>query len=313
MTERALSVVEAGLLTTVQDLGRSGWGAAGIPSGGALDPDALRVANLLVGNPEGAAGLEITLLGPALTARGPIDLAVAGGDFGPAPGRVIGLRDGETLALRLREGGRGSARAAVAFAGGIDVPEILGSRSTCVVARFGGLHGGPLKTGDVVPLGAPCGSSLPEAAAPPLPALPEFTLRVLPGPQADFFDEGATELFFSSTYRLRPESNRMGARFAGPAVPGDPAAGGEMASEGTPLGAVQIPPDGQPIVLLNERPTTGGYPKIATVIAADLSLLVRAQPGAVARFARVSLEEARLRLSEKEERIRLWVATLRGR
>ncbi len=313
MTGRTLIVREAGLLTTVQDLGRPGWGAVGIPAGGALDPDALRVANILVGNPEGAAGLEITLLGPALTARGPIDLAVAGGDFGPAPGRVISLHDGETLALRPREAGRGSARAAVAFAGGIDVPELLGSRSTCVVARFGGLHGGPLRTGDVLALGAPCGLSHDGTSAPPLPALPEFTLRVLPGPQAGFFGAGATDLLFSSAYRLRSESNRMGARLAGPVIRGDPEAAGEMASEGTALGAVQIPPDGQPIVLLNERPTTGGYPKIGTVIAADLPLLVRAQPGAAVRFARVSLDEARRLLSEKEERIRLWQERLRGR
>lgn len=304
MTQRELLVREAGLLTTVQDLGRPGWGALGVPAAGALDAEALRIANLLVGNDEGAAGLEITLLGPTLEARGEIDLAVVGGDFGPSPGRVTRLRDGESVNLSPREPGRGSARAVVAFAGGIAVPEVLGSRATCVSARFGGLGGSPLRRGDVLPVGEPSSAATLRAGSPDLPASVEVTLRVLPGPQAGFFSEEATALFFASAFRIRPESNRIGFRLEGPRIAGDLAAIEELPSEGTPVGAVQITAGGQPIVLLAERPTTGGYPKIATVLAADLGLLVRAQPGAVVRFARADPIDARRLLAEREDRIR---------
>jgi biotin-dependent carboxylase-like uncharacterized protein len=304
MKERRLEVLEAGLLTTVQDLGRPGWGALGIPGSGALDDEALRLANALVGNPAGAAGLEITLLGPTLRARGDVAIAVSGGAFGPAPGRVLSLADGESVALRANDPSRGSARAVVAVAGGVDVPVVLGSRSTCVVARFGGLHGWPLRRGDELPVGAAGG--LPRAAAPlePLPWSEEPTLRTVPGPQDGLFDAGALEAFFGSAFRLLPESNRIGVRLSGPEIRGDAAAIREFPSEGTALGSVQITAGGQPIVLLNERPTTGGYPKIATVIAADLGLLVRARPGATIRFARVAVEEARWLRAAREERIR---------
>ncbi len=310
MRGRALLVREAGLLTTVQDLGRPGWGSLGIPAAGALDPEALRLANLLVGNDEGEAGLEITLLGPVLEARGDVDLAVAGGAFGSFPGRVVRLRDGETVSLRAAEPGRGSARAAVAVGGGIAVSEILGSRSTCVVARFGGLHGGPLGNEDVVPVGKPRRAPRLDAGVPTLRSEGDVTLRILPGPQAHLFGDEAIRTFHGEAFRLRPESNRIGFRLEGPPVAGDLAAIEELPSEGTAIGSVQITADGQPIVLLAERPTTGGYPKIATVIAADLGLLVRAQPGAAVRFAPASPAEAKRLLREREERIAEWAGRL---
>lgn len=306
MTERALEVVEAGLLTTVQDLGRPGWGALGIPASGALDEEALRLANALVGNPATMAGLEITLLGPTLRARGDVAITVVGGEFGPAPGRVLSLADGESVTLHATDPSRGAARAVVAVAGGVDVPLLLGSRSTCVVARFGGLHGWPLRRGDELPVGAVVGvpgAAAAVAALEPLPWSDEVTLRTVPGPQEDLFAAPALEAFFGSAFRLLPESNRIGLRLSGPAIPGDAAAIRELPSEGTALGSVQITADGQPIVLLNERPTTGGYPKIATVIAADLGLLVRARPGAAIRFARVTVEEARRLKAARDERI----------
>jgi len=310
VTERALLVREAGLLTTVQDLGRPGWSALGIPAAGALDPEALRIANLLAGNEEGAAGLEITLVGPVLEARGDVDLAVAGGAFGPTPGHVVRLRDGDALPLRAAEAGRGSARGAVAVSGGIDVPLVLGSRSTCVVARFGGLHGWPLRKGNVLPVGRPRRAPRRAAAGPARPAAARGTLRGGPGPPAPIVGEEALRTFYGAAYRLSPESNRIGFRLEGPAVDGDPAAR-EMPSEGTALGSVQITSDGQPIVLLAERPTTGGYPKIATVVAADLGLLVRAQPGAAIRFAPATTGEARSLLEERETRIGEWARWLR--
>ncbi len=304
MTERALVVCEAGLLTTVQDFGRPGWGALGIPAAGALDAESLRLANLLAGNDEGAAGLEITLVGPVLEARGDVTLAVAGGAFGPAPGRATVLRDGERIVLRAESPGIGPARAVVAVAGGIAVPEILKSRSTCVVARFGGLHGWPLRKGDLLPVGAPKRPPRLDLAVPEVPAPADPVVRVLPGPQADLFGDGAVRTFYGSAYRIRPESNRIGFRLEGPSVRGDLREIEELPSEGTALGAIQITADGQPIVLLSERPTTGGYPKIATVLAADLALLVRAQPGASLRFVVTTPGEARRLLAEKEERIR---------
>ncbi len=313
MTDRALLVREAGLLTTVQDLGRPGRGALGVPAGGALDKEALRIANLLVGNPEETAGLEITVLGPTFEALGEIDLAVSGGAFGPEPGRVIKVRGGERVELRPRAAGSGPARAVVAVAGGIAVPLVLGSRSTCVSAGFGGLDGRPLRKGDVVTVGEPFSAPCREARIPELPAADEITLRVLPGPQAGDFGEEATAIFHSSAFRIRPESNRIGFRLEGPKVAGDARAIEELPSEGTPLGAVQVTADGQPIVLLAERPTTGGYPKIAAVVAADLGLLVRAQPGSRVRFAPVALAEARRLLAEREERIRRFAEEVRSR
>jgi antagonist of KipI len=303
MTERRLEILEAGLLTTVQDRGRPGWGAFGIPPSGALDDEALRLANALVGNPDGAAGLEITLLGPTLRATGDVAIAVVGGAFGPAPGRVLPLADGESVALRAQDPARASARAVVAVAGGLDVPVLLGSRSTCVVARFGGLHGWPLRRGDGLPVGPAARAPRAAAALEPLPWSGDVTLRTVPGPQASLFGAPACETFFGSAFRLLPESNRIGARLSGPAIRGDAAAIRDLPSEGTALGSVQITAEGQPIVLLNERPTTGGYPKIATVIAADLGLLVRARPGAAIRFARVTMEEARRLAAAREERI----------
>lgn len=312
MTERALVVREAGLLTTVQDLGRPGWGAFGIPAAGALDAEALRLANLLAGNDEAAAGLEITLVGPVLEARGDVTLVVAGGAFGPAPGRATTLRDGDKVALRAAATGRGSARAVVAVTGGIAVPEILGSRATCVVARFGGLHGWPLRKGDILPVGTPKDSARLDLTLPALSAPDGRAVRVLPGPQADFFDDEALGTFCSSAYRLRPESNRIGFRLEGPAVRGDLRAIEELPSEGTALGSVQITADGQPIVLLAERPTTGGYPKIATILEVDLGLLVRTPPGASVRFEVTTPGEARRLLAEREERIRMFAEEVRG-
>jgi len=312
MTARALEILEAGLLTTVQDLGRAGWGALGIPASGALDEEALRLANALVGNPEGAAGLEITLLGPTLRAKGDIAVAVVGGEFGPAPGRVLTLGDGESVAIRANDAARSSARAVLAVAGGVDVPVLLGSRSTCVVARFGGLHGWPLRRGDEIPVGQAERVPRAGAALEPLPWSHEVTLRTVPGPQANLFGAPALDLFFSAAFRLLPESNRIGVRLSGPAIRGDAAAIRNLPSEGTALGSVQITADGQPIILLNERPTTGGYPKVATVIAADLGLLVRARPGAAIRFARVTLEEARRLRAASEDRIGR-IATGEGR
>jgi biotin-dependent carboxylase-like uncharacterized protein len=296
---RGLIVVEPGLLTTVQDLGRPGWGAWGVPVAGALDEDALRLANRLVGNPSDAAGLEITLSGPILKAVGDLELAVVGGNFGPAPGEVLRLDDGHTLALTA---GSGAVRAVVAVAGGVDVPRVLGSRSTCVSARFGGFQGRRLQKDDVLAVGTPFGPRLPGRANVPRPPAGDIVLRATPGPQEDHFDPEAAASFWRATYRILPESNRMGIRLAGPTLGFVETAA--LPSEGTAPGAVQITAEGQPIVLLAERPTTGGYPKIATVAAADLGLLARTAPGRNVRFERIAFDEARKLLLEREGDLR---------
>lgn len=288
MTGRALTVVEPGLLTTVQDLGRPGWGAWGVPVSGALDEEALRLANRLVGNPEDAAALEITLRGPVLKATGDLDVAVVGGAFGPAPGEVIRLGDSQTLALA---GGPAAVRAVVAVAGGIDVPRVLGSRATCVSARFGGFQGRRLERGDVLAVGTPSARPLPGRANVPRPPAGDIVLRAMPGPQEDRFDVEQRAAFWAGRWRLLPESNRMGLRLAGESLGFVETAA--LESEGTAPGAVQITAEGQPIVLLAERPTTGGYPKIATVAAADLGLLVRTAPGRHVRFERITVTDAR--------------------
>ena len=295
MTHRALYVVEPGLLTTVQDLGRPGWGAWGVPAGGALDEEALRLANRLVGNPEDEAGLEITLQGPVLKAAGDFDVAVVGGPFGPAPGEVIHVVDGRTLSLLA---GAGAVRAAVAVGGGIDVPRVLGSRSTCVSARFGGFQGRRLQRGDVLSVGLPWRPPLPGRANVPRPPADDVVLRAMPGPQEDLFEAEARAAFWTGRYRLLAESNRMGIRLAGASLGFVETSG--LPSEGTALGAVQITAEGQPIVLLAERPTTGGYPKIATVAAADLGLLARTAPGRFVRFERIAVTDARKLLPARE-------------
>lgn len=292
---RGLFVVEPGLLTTVQDLGRPGWGAWGVPAAGALDEEALRLANRLLGNPPEAAALEVTLTGPVLKAMGDLELAVVGGPFGPAPGEVIPLDDGRTLALAA---GPGAVRAVVAVSGGIDVPKVLGSRSTCVSARFGGFQGRRLQKGDVLAVGERLGPRLPGRANVARPPVGDVVLRATPGPQEDFFDAEARAAFWRGTYRVLPESNRMGIRLAGSSLGFVETTA--LPSEGTAPGAVQITADGQPIVLLAERPTTGGYPKIATVAAADLGLLARTAPGRNVRFERIDFDEARRLLLERE-------------
>jgi antagonist of KipI len=296
---RGIFVVEPGVLTTVQDLGRPGWGAWGVPASGALDPEALRLANRLVGNPEDAAALEVTLSGPVLKAIGDLLVAIVGGPFGPAPGEVVPIPDGRTLALTA---GPGAVRAVVAVTGGIDVPKVLGSRSTCVSARFGGFQGRRLQKGDVLAVGEAAGRPLPGRANVARPPLGDVVLRAMPGPQEDLFDPDARAAFWGGAWRIQPESSRMGIRLRGTSLGFIETAA--LPSEGTAPGAVQITAEGQPIVLLAERPTSGGYPKIATVADVDLGLLARTAPGRTVRFERIPVDEARRILAEREASVR---------
>jgi len=278
----ALLVLSPGLLTTVQDLGRPGLGAWGVPRGGALDPDGLVTANRLVGNPDGAAGLEVWFRGPRLRAAGEVRLAVAG-PFGPAPGRVLSLAAGEEIDLSPAPH---ASRAVVAFAGGIDVPRVLDSRSTSVAAGFGGFSGRPLRKGDRLGVGVETTARLDSVrpverqADGPDP----LVLACLDGPQAALFPPDALATLTGGSYRIASDSNRAGFRLDGPSIRWE---GPELPSEGATVGSIQVPPSGQPIVLLNEGPVTGGYAKLAVLPRAELTRLVRCPIGRAIRFRRV--------------------------
>jgi antagonist of KipI len=296
----ALEVLDGGLLTTVQDLGRHGYERYGVPVAGAMDPFALRAANRLVGNPPDAAALEITLVGPRLRATEKCLVAVAGADLGLRvngwdlpPWMAVFVRQGWTIAFTGRESG---CRAVLAVAGGIDVKPVMGSRSTYLSGGFGGFEGRALHRGDLVPV-EPVDFYLPERAGRTFPRhlIPGYsdtpTIRVVLGPQDDYFTDEGVATFLSSEYEVSPTSDRMGCRLQGLQIAHKDATG--IISDGIPLGAVQVPPDGQPIVMLADRQTTGGYPKIATVISADVPLLAQCVPGqSSVRFEAVGVEEA---------------------
>ncbi len=262
---RVIEVQEPGLLTTVQDLGREGFGPMGVSPSGAADAISLRIANRIAGNPEGAAGLEMTLLGAT---------------FGPT---------------------RSGARCYLCVQGGIAVTPFLGSASTHLLSGLGGHEGRPLRKGDMLRIGDAGGSYRKRTlAAKALERLaPRKILRVTPGPQSDWFSEAAQKLFYGSTFRVAEESNRMGLRLEGAAI--QEGAHGEMITEGVSLGAVQIPAGGLPIILFVEQQTTGGYAKIANVISADFRSLGQLRPRDKIRFERVDWETARGLLMDQEK------------
>jgi antagonist of KipI len=282
-------VVSPGLQTTVQDLGRFGWAHFGISASGAADAFALRAGNLLVGNAENAAALEMTLMGGALEFEGDTVIALTGSDFGAGLPlwSPVEVKAGQTVRCGPSQSG---ARCYVCVRGGIAVPKVMGSASTHVITGVGGRA---LRSGDMLPIGNEA-IRRPRGAARGVPRLDEGALRVTDGPQAESF---ADELY-RGAYTVSEESNRMGLRLHGPAVP---SAAGHMLTEGAPLGAVQVPPDGQPIILFVEHQTTGGYPKPANVISADFRRLGQLRPRDPVSFERVTIEQA-LRLLQQQER-----------
>jgi len=301
---KRIEVRSAGLLTTVQDLGREGYGPLGVSPSGAADPVSLRLGNRLVGNPENSPALEMTLLGGAFLFPEGALFTLTGSDFGatldsaPQPCWVSAqARPGQLLRVGPTQSG---ARCYLCMQGGISVDPFLGSASTHLLSGLGGHQGRALKRGDVLFLGdatAPFEKKSVSSAA--LHRLtPGKTIRVTPGPQADSFPASARKLFYDSTYRLAEDSNRMGLRLEGPAIPQQSA--GEMISEGVSLGAVQIAAGGQPIILFVEQQTTGGYAKIANVISADMHSLGQLRPRDEIRFELVDWETARKLLLEQE-------------
>ena len=292
-------VLRPGLLSTVQDRGRAGYQRFGVPVSGAVDQIALRVGNVLVGNPQNAAVLEITLHGPKLFVLADMVLALTGGEATATLDGVVVpwyesylARCGQVLDI---QGVARGLRTYLSVAGGIDVPVVLRSRSTCLVAKFGGVHGRALHEGDVLPIGQPT-RPLGRLSGWTAPAVwhgrhaSPVTLRVVWGPQEDAFTEEGRRIFVGSTYEVTPHTDRMGCRLHGPVIAHRDSA--DIISDWIPLGGIQVPGDGRPIVLLVDRQTTGGYAKIATVIGPDIPALGQCRPGDAVRFCAVPLIEA---------------------
>lgn len=296
-----IEILRGGAATLVQDLGRPGHAAAGVPRSGAMDPFAATAANRLVGNAPGAALLEILLRGPRLRATVPTSAALVGARFAATlDGRPV--RFGERFELpagsELDLGAAiDGARAVLALGGGVDVPLVLGSRSTDLRSGFGGWMGRPLAAGDRLPLGL--ARDCPTLVGPVSPFVPRagsWPLRALLGPQWERFTAAARTRFFAAEFRLAAHADRVGMRLVGPALP--TLTGAEIRPEPAWPGAVQVPGSGEAIVLGPDHPSTGGYAKLATVIAADLPTLAYLRPGDRIRFRPCSLVEARAALAE---------------
>lgn len=295
-----ISFRKKGLLTTVQDFGRIGYQRYGMPVCGAMDHFAMALANLLVGNPRGEAVVEATVLGPTIVFDEPEIFAVTGGDFGPTlngepieNSRAYRAEAGDTLALPMAKSG---ARAYIAFAGGLDLEEVMGSRSTFLKGGIGGLNGRPLQDGSRIGLRAPL-ADLPDLEDRFVPSdlLPpygsEVEVRFTYGPQDDLFSPAGKRTFTTSEYALSDKSDRMGFRMDGPAVERAAGSDGNIISDGICFGAIQVT-NGQPIVMMADRQTTGGYPKLGCVISADLPLLAQLKAGDKVRFRPVSVPAA---------------------
>ncbi|GGW51260.1 allophanate hydrolase [Streptomyces lucensis JCM 4490] len=286
MSDRSIVVERAGALTTVQDLGRPGYAHLGVPRSGALDPPAAALVNRLVGNPPDAAVLETTLDGCAVRARSTVTVAVGGapcpvavGGRPAAWGAPVVVPAGELLEAGAAIAG---VRSYLAVSGGVAVEPVLGSRATDLLS---GLGPAPLTDGTVLPLGPSPGPPARVDGAPQPRPPAHLVLRVTPGPRADWFTDRAVRDLTTRAYRVSPSSNRIGLRTEGPGL--ERARTGELPSEGMVLGAVQVPPDGRPVVFLADHPTTGGYPVIAVVRAADLPAAAQAVPGTPVRFVPV--------------------------
>ena len=298
-----IRVLDGGPQTTVQDAGRTGHMRYGIPPSGPVDRASFILANRLVGNPDSAAALEFTLMGPRLRAEAPCSLAVTGADapvtLNDAPAAAwttLVLTPGDVVKVGAARAG---VRGYVAFAGGLEVPPVLGSRATYLRGRLGGLRGRVLARDDVLSLQPgpiPRHRTVAEAARPRWGG--EIVVRVVLGPQADRFTADGVAAFLGSAFEVQPQSDRMGVRLAGARI--THARGHDIISDGIALGAVQVPGDGQPIVLLVDRQSTGGYTKIATVCSFDIARVGQAKPGQRLRFSAVDVAEAHRLLKESD-------------
>ena len=319
------TVQRAGFLISVQDLGRTGFRQFGVSTSGALDSFALRVANLLVGNDEGAAGLEITLGGLHLRFEDERSVAWCGGEFDvqngsralPA-GHVAHLQAGDELKVGRSQLG---CRCWLAISGGIDVPVVLGSRSTDLRANFGGFEGRALRDGDVLPLCTSPGLQPSATGISPWTAPHDWVssakrypvLRFVRGVGWNHFNASTLQRLTSEPFAVSPDSDRMGVRLDGPELKRDDKT--DLISEAVAAGTIQVPPSGKPILLLGDCQTIGGYPKIAHVITVDLGIAAQLCAGNTVRFCEVSLQDAHRLLMERErdlERFRIGLSLQRS-
>ena len=313
----SITVLNPGLLTTVQDLGRVGYQQFGVSVSGVMDPRAAAIGNILVGNPQGEAVLECTLMGPQLKFETDEVIAVTGGDLSPTlDGQpvptyaALAVKAGQTLRFGVPKAG---CRAYIAFAGGLDIPLVMGSRSTYMKAAIGGFEGRKLQKGDALGLRAPVAGYAnlhQRAIAPEFVPRPVYTLRVVLGPQDDAFTPEGVATFLGSEYTVTNEFDRMGCRMDGPAI--QHKNGGDIISDGIAFGAIQVPGSGKPILMGADRQTTGGYTKIATVISADFRLLAQLKAGDKVRFEAVSVQAAQQALHFQRGALALLADVVKG-
>ncbi len=311
-----LKILKGGMLTSVQDLGRYGFQKYGVIVSGAMDPFAHRIANLLVGNHENAATLEMSLTGPSIEFETDTCIALSGGDLSPrlddrpsGMWRIIAVKKGSVLSFGAPKKG---CRTYLAIAGGIDVPEVMHSKSTYLRAGIGGFQGRALKSGDQVPINSVDSqrlASLLKAAnseqhwqIPAIRYFKEPVVRVMKGRQFDLFNAESQKQLFNELFTVGSHSDRMGYRLEG--VPLSLEQPTELLSEPVSFGSIQVPPDGNPIILMADRQTTGGYPKIGQVASIDLPLISQLKPGDKIRFQEISLEDAQQRIIAQEQQIR---------
>lgn len=305
-----IRIKNPGLLTLIQDSGRYGYQQFGVPVSGVMDSFSHRIANILVGNNENEALLEATMLGPEIEFMNDFLIAITGGDLSPVLNgnpipmwESICVRKGDTLGFGQIKNG---CRSYIAFAGGIQVEKVMGSRSTYVKAKIGGLHGRNLKSGDILiidnvenNLNSIKHRRLPSEYTPTYPQ--NIEVRVVLGPQDDYFTEEGVEKFLSSEYKVTNECDRMGYRLEGEVI--EHVNGADIISDGINFGAIQIPSHGQPIIMMADRQTAGGYTKIANIISIDLPKIAQAKLGDCISFKKVSIYEAQRLLEKAEEDI----------
>ena len=318
---RQIEIITAGPHTSVQDYGRTGHQALGVPEGGVLDRDAMRIGNALVGNDDGAAVLEVCLGGLSFTLGHAARVALTGTENGrlsiqdstgfqlDVPSyRAVDLKAGRQVRVNMLTD---SNTAVIAISGGINVPLLYGSMATSPNAMIGGLDGRLLRDGDWLDLGEGIISDIPEMQIKPLPSVLSGNpapIRVVMGPQDQRFTDQAIATLTSHDYRLTPVLNRMGMRLDGLVL--EHIDNADIPSDGIVTGSIQVPGNGIPIILLADHQTTGGYTKIATVISADLPKLARLRPGQSIRFQAISVEEAETIAREHEQAIRRQIAAM---
>jgi antagonist of KipI len=302
-----IRVIQPGLLTTIQDLGRWGFGKIGMPVAGVMDDYAARVGNILLGNDENTPVLEITLIGPELSFQDETYVVITGGNLQPCINNclipmwtVYRVKQEDTLSFA---GIATGCRAYIAVAGGFEVKTVIGSASTYLRGNLGGYNGRALKAGDVLTIGETFrrpivpGFTLPSAYYP----VYRDTIRVILGPQDDAFTQAGIDTFLSAEYTVTNEADRMGYRLDGPAIVHKN--GADIISDGVALGAIQVPTHGKPIIMLADRQTTGGYAKIANVISVDIPSVAQKKPGDRLRFEKISVEEAQALYRERKHQL----------